>query len=56
MIDETGLMGRYLFNVAWGTDEDMVTAILEQLGLRFESRKAPIELLVIDRLEKPDEN
>lgn len=56
VIDETGLGARYLFNVSWGPDDDMVTAILEQLGLRFESRKAPIELLVIDHLEKPSQN
>jgi|SRR5579862_8159226 len=56
VVDKTGLQGRYFFNIAWGPDEDMITAILEQLGLRFESQKAPIELLIIDRLEKPDEN
>jgi uncharacterized protein (TIGR03435 family) len=56
VLDKTGLQGKYFFNVAWGPDQDMVTAILEQLGLRFESQKAPIELLVIDRIEKPEEN
>jgi uncharacterized protein (TIGR03435 family) len=56
VLDKTGLQGKYLFNIAWAQDEDMVTAVLEQLGLKFESQKSPIELLVIDRLEKPDEN
>jgi len=32
------------------------TAIQEQLGLRLESRKGPVEILVIDRVEKPAEN
>jgi bla regulator protein blaR1 len=32
------------------------TAPTEQLGLRLESEKDPVELLVIDRVEKPSEN
>jgi uncharacterized protein (TIGR03435 family) len=32
------------------------SAIQEQLGLRLESAKAPVELLVIDHVEKPSEN
>jgi len=32
------------------------TALQEQLGLRLESEKAPVDLVVIDRVEKPSEN
>jgi uncharacterized protein (TIGR03435 family) len=32
------------------------TAIQQQLGLRLEATKAPVEVLVIDRAEKPDAN
>ena len=32
------------------------TAIQEQLGLKLESRKAPVEVLVIDHVEGPSEN
>jgi uncharacterized protein (TIGR03435 family) len=32
------------------------TAIQEQLGLKLESRKAPVEVLVIDHIEAPSEN
>jgi bla regulator protein blaR1 len=32
------------------------TALTEQLGLRLESERAPAEMLVIDRVEKPSEN
>jgi uncharacterized protein (TIGR03435 family) len=32
------------------------TAIQEQLGLRLEAQKAPVEKIVIDRAEKPSDN
>ena len=35
----------------------LFTAVQEQLGLKFEARKAPVEILVIDHAEKiPTEN
>jgi len=34
----------------------LLTAIQEQLGLKLESHKGPVELIVIDHVEKPSEN
>jgi uncharacterized protein (TIGR03435 family) len=65
VIDQTGLTGKYDFTLEWSnplasasdsTAPSIFTAMIEQLGLRLEPRKAPVEFLVIDRAEMPDEN
>ncbi len=35
---------------------DLFTAMQEQLGLKMESTKAPVDVLVIDHVEKPSDN
>lgn len=35
---------------------DLFTAIQQQLGLKFEPAKIPVDVLVIDKVEKPSEN
>jgi uncharacterized protein (TIGR03435 family) len=66
-IDATGLTGTFdivLDFTPVGTAVDdstsnapsMAKALQEQLGLKLETRKAPIEYLVIDHVEKPTEN
>lgn len=63
VIDRTGLNARYDYVLEWSPDSDassagptIFTAIQEQLGLRLESVKAPVETLVIDHIERPSQN
>jgi uncharacterized protein (TIGR03435 family) len=40
-----------------GNDHGSIfTAIQDQLGLRLESRQAPVEIIVVDRIERPSQN
>jgi uncharacterized protein (TIGR03435 family) len=70
VIDKTGLAGKFDFDLTWrrelqqvggqgGTNSDVpdiFTALQEQLGLKLESAKGPVEVLVIDSVSKPTEN
>jgi uncharacterized protein (TIGR03435 family) len=59
MVDETGLTGYYDFTVKLSRDKDGPSAeqqIEEQMGLKVEERKLPIETYVIDGAERPAEN
>lgn len=63
VVDKTGLSESYDFTLEWAPDENpdspvpsLVTALREQLGLRLQSQKSPVEVLVIDSLQKPSEN
>ena len=38
------------------TGPSLMTALPEQLGLKLESTKGPVEILTIERVEKPSEN
>src|ERR1022692_3797691 len=62
VIDRTGIEGEFDFKVdyAIGDDPDsgtpLIMAIQEQLGLKLEAAKGPVEALVVDRAEKPSVN
>lgn len=65
VVDKTGLTGLYDFTLEWAPDDaptdvtegpSIFTAVQEQLGLKLESTKAPVEVLVIDHVERPSAN
>jgi uncharacterized protein (TIGR03435 family) len=65
VIDQTGLRGTFDFKLEWLQDFDsrpnvsgptFRQALQSQLGLKLESQKGPIDLIVIDHLEQPSEN
>ncbi len=68
VLNHTGLAGIFNFKLQWAPDRNksaevaapegpsLYTAIQEQLGLRLRSQKAPVEILMIDRVEKPSGN
>ena len=62
VIDQTGLAGSFDFRVEYSSDEqepDVVSMILttvQQLGLKLEPSRGPVETIVVERLEKPSAN
>jgi uncharacterized protein (TIGR03435 family) len=48
--------GNPLQSAADSSGVSIFAAIQEQLGLKLESRKGPVEMFVIDRADKPSAN
>lgn len=68
VIDKTGLTGAFDFRLEWAPQRASVeqpdnaaapsifTAVQEQMGLKLEAGKGPVDYLVIDYAEKPSAN
>jgi uncharacterized protein (TIGR03435 family) len=66
VVDQTGLKGRFDFKLQWTVDDTqatapdappgLFTAIQDQIGLKLDRVKAPAEVLVIDKVERPGAN
>jgi uncharacterized protein (TIGR03435 family) len=61
VIDDTGLEGYYEFSLEWTPDilaadgapgPSLFAALQEQLGLRLQAGKGPVEVLVIDQIQR----
>ncbi len=67
-LDRTGLRGRFDFTLEWQTEEPhfpprpesltpaVISALGKQLGLRLEPTRGPVDVVAIDRIERPTEN
>jgi uncharacterized protein (TIGR03435 family) len=60
VVDRSGLDGLYRVRLQWAPTDtpndvlpSLVTAVQEQLGLKLESERGPVEMLVIDGAERP---
>jgi uncharacterized protein (TIGR03435 family) len=67
ILDRTGLDGRFDLDLTYTPDGQVdtpisqnaptvMTAIREQLGLRLESVREPVEVLIVDAVAPPSEN
>ena len=68
VVNRTGLIGEFDLDVNYAPDLDtaaapetatapaLTTALREQLGLKLEGGRGPVEVLVIDRALMPTEN
>ena len=62
VVDKTGLQGQYDVTLEWSpspledTECPSVFTSVQQLGLRLEAQKGPVETIVVDHVEKPSPN
>ena len=60
VVDRTGLDGAFDIDLQWSPEQtadasgpSIFTAVQEQLGLKLDSQRIPVDVLVIDRVERP---
>jgi uncharacterized protein (TIGR03435 family) len=65
VLDETGLEGTYDYTLEWTPDDQahaessgpsLFTALKEQLGLKLEMQKRPVDVVILDHIERPSPN
>jgi uncharacterized protein (TIGR03435 family) len=56
VFDRTGLTERYDYELKWSEDVSFFTAVQEQLGLKLDSQRAPLDVVVVDSVEHPVED
>ena len=66
VIDRTGFTGRFDLDLEYSGDPaatnvattvpSLITVLQDELGLKLDSGRGPVEVLVIDHIERPTEN
>jgi uncharacterized protein (TIGR03435 family) len=56
VVDKTGLDGVYDYTFVWPDAGSSLFASVDQLGLKLEAKKEAVEVLVMDRAERPSAN
>jgi uncharacterized protein (TIGR03435 family) len=61
VVDRTGLKGSFDVDLEWSSDSasdkaSIFTAVQEQLGMKLEFERNPVDVVIIDHVERPTED